>query len=57
MKYWLARNRPIAELELELKAGRPAAVLAIGAALAQEFPLLVEPRSKFAGIRVGWVGQ
>lgn len=41
------REESFAEIELELKEGRPAAVLALGAALAQALPLAVEPRSKY----------
>ncbi|MEW5790247.1 MAG: CHAD domain-containing protein [Pseudomonadota bacterium] len=37
----------ILELELELKAGEPGALLRLGARLARDFPLLPEPRSKF----------
>jgi len=39
---------PIAEVELELKAGDPAAIIALGAELAQVLPLAVEPRSKYS---------
>ncbi|MBP2653430.1 MAG: domain containing protein [Firmicutes bacterium] len=37
----------ISEVELELKAGKSAAVLALGAELASSVPMTVEPRSKF----------
>lgn len=40
-------SEPILEIELELKAGRPAALCELGAALAREFPLVPESRSKF----------
>jgi len=38
---------PILEVELELKAGLPAALLNVGAQLAHAFPLLPETRSKY----------
>ncbi len=41
------REEAIAEVELELKEGSPAAVLALGASLVREVPLALEPRSKF----------
>lgn len=41
------REETFAEVELELKEGTAAAVLALGAALARELPLAVEPRSKY----------
>lgn len=41
------RREPILEVELELKAGKPTALLAIGAALARQFPCLLENRSKY----------
>jgi len=41
------RQEPIAEVELELLAGNPAAVLHLGAELARTVPLIVEPRSKY----------
>lgn len=41
------RQEPIAEVELELKSGSSAAVLALGAELARSVPLTVEPRSKY----------
>ena len=41
------REEAIAEVELELKEGSPAAVLALGAALVRQVPLAVEPRSKY----------
>lgn len=40
------KQQPILELELELKAGQPQSLLWLGAALAQEFPLLPEQNSK-----------
>lgn len=40
-------SEPILELELELKAGEPRALLRLGASLAREIPLLPEPKSKF----------
>lgn len=40
-------REPILEVELELKSGRPAALLALGAALSRQFPLLLENRSKY----------
>ena len=40
-------SEPIQELEIELKAGEPRALLRLGAALAREIPLLPEPKSKF----------
>jgi len=40
------REEAIAEVELELKEGSPAAVLALGAELVRQLPLAVEPRSK-----------
>lgn len=41
------RREPILEVELELKQGRPAALLRLGAELSRRFPLLPEPKSKF----------
>lgn len=41
------QKAPILELELELKAGHPSAVLQLGAAIAKELPLLPERRSKY----------
>ncbi len=41
------REEPIAEVELELKEGSAAAVLALGAELVRQVPLAVETRSKF----------
>jgi inorganic triphosphatase YgiF len=41
------REEAIAEVELELKAGSAADVLALGAELVRQVPLAVEPRSKF----------
>jgi triphosphatase len=41
------REEAIAEVELELKDGSAAAVLALGAELARQLPLAVEPRSKY----------
>ncbi|MDT8902490.1 CHAD domain-containing protein [Anaeroselena agilis] len=41
------REEAIAEVELELKEGSAAAVLALGAELARQLPLAVEPRSKY----------
>jgi len=41
------QSEPIGEVELELKAGHPSAVLALGSELAKAFPLRVEPRSKY----------
>ncbi|CUH95412.1 hypothetical protein P22_1483 [Propionispora sp. 2/2-37] len=41
------KKEPILELELELKSGHPAAVLQMGAELIRQFPLIVEPRSKY----------
>jgi triphosphatase len=41
------QRAPILELELELKAGNPFALLHIGAALARSFPVLLEWRSKY----------
>ncbi|MDR7866995.1 MAG: CHAD domain-containing protein [Sporomusaceae bacterium] len=41
------REEAIAEVELELKDGAAAAVLALGAELARQLPLAVEPRSKY----------
>lgn len=41
------RREPILEVELELKAGRPAALLTVGAALSRQFPCLLENRSKY----------
>jgi inorganic triphosphatase YgiF len=47
------RQDPIAEVELELKQGNPAAVLALGTELAKTVPLVVEPRSKyFRGLKL-----
>lgn len=42
------RREAIAEIELELKTGSPAAVLAVGAELAAALPVMVETRSKYA---------
>jgi len=42
-----ARNSPILEVELELKSGKPSALLQLGGALAKEYPLLPESDSKF----------
>ena len=42
-----AKCSPILEIELELKSGKPSALLALGAALAKEYPLLPETDSKF----------
>ncbi|MDR3561615.1 MAG: CYTH and CHAD domain-containing protein [Negativicutes bacterium] len=41
------RQEAFAEIELELKTGNPASLLAIGTELSRLFPLTVEPRSKF----------
>jgi triphosphatase len=41
------KTAPILELELELKTGQAGALFMLGAALAREFPLLPEPKSKF----------
>ncbi len=41
------QSEPIHEVELELKDGHSSAVLALGAELAETFPLRVEPRSKY----------
>lgn len=41
------KHEPIMELELEIKAGSTTALLELGAALAQQYPLLLEPRSKY----------
>ncbi|MDR3593067.1 MAG: CHAD domain-containing protein [Negativicutes bacterium] len=41
------RDEPIAEVELELLAGNPTAVLQLGAELSRTVPLVVEPRSKY----------
>jgi len=41
------QTEPICEVELELKAGHPSAVLTLGSELAKAFPLRVEPRSKY----------
>ncbi len=41
------RQELIAEIELELLTGNPAAVLRLGAELARTVPLAVEPRSKY----------
>ena len=41
------QTEPICEVELELKAGNPSAVLTLGAELAKTFPLRVETRSKY----------
>jgi triphosphatase len=41
------KTDPILEIELELKTGQAGALFILGAALAQEFPLLPEPKSKF----------
>jgi inorganic triphosphatase YgiF len=40
-------NQPIRELELELKKGKPAALLKLGMTLAREFPMLPGNASKF----------
>lgn len=42
------RREAIAEIELELKSGNPAAVLALGGELAAGLPLAIETRSKYA---------
>jgi len=42
-----AKQAPILEVELELKSGKPSALLQLGAALAREYPLLPESDSKF----------
>nr|WP_092070047.1 CYTH domain-containing protein [Dendrosporobacter quercicolus]NSL48105.1 CYTH domain-containing protein [Dendrosporobacter quercicolus DSM 1736]SDM05508.1 CYTH domain-containing protein [Dendrosporobacter quercicolus] len=42
------QRSPILEIELELKAGTPTVLLLTGAKLAEQFSLLLEPRSKFA---------
>lgn len=42
------KRSPILEIELELKSGVPSALLLIGAKLAGQFFMLLEPRSKFA---------
>lgn len=41
------KQEPILELELELKSGQPAVILQVGAELIRQFPLIVEPRSKY----------
>lgn len=41
------KTAPILELELELKHGQPAALLRLAALLAKDYPLLLEPRSKY----------
>ena len=38
---------PILELELELKQGKPQSLLKLGSRLAEQYPLLLEERSKF----------
>lgn len=40
-------TEPLHELELELKAGQPAALLRLGAAIARDIPLVPEPKSKY----------
>lgn len=48
----------IMELELELKAGCTAALLELGAALAEQYPLLLEPRSKYyRGLLIAGLAQ
>ncbi|EGO64892.1 CYTH and CHAD domain-containing protein [Acetonema longum] len=42
-----ADSEPILEIELELKQGATAAVLSLGAELAEILPLTVEPKSKY----------
>lgn len=42
------KKSPILEIELELKQGRPAVLLRLGANLARRFTVVVEERSKFA---------
>ncbi|MDR3287861.1 MAG: CYTH domain-containing protein [Peptococcaceae bacterium] len=42
------RREPIQEIELELKKGKPVAVIALGAELAACYPLLPERKTKFA---------
>ncbi|MDD4600176.1 MAG: CYTH domain-containing protein, partial [Negativicutes bacterium] len=41
------QREPIMELELEIKEGNAAALLDLGATLAERYPLLLEPRSKY----------
>ena len=41
-----ALRRPVYPVEVELKAGQDAAAAAFAAALAEEFALTAEPRSK-----------
>jgi inorganic triphosphatase YgiF len=41
------QREPILELELEIKDGTAAALLDLGATLAEQYPLLLEPRSKY----------
>ncbi len=41
------QTAPILEIELELKTGEASALFVLGAALAKEFPLLPESKSKF----------
>ena len=42
-----SKKAPILEVELELKSGKPAALLQLGAQLAREYPFIPEPDSKF----------
>lgn len=42
-----SKSIPILEVELELKEGKPAALVQLGAALSREYPLLPEQDSKF----------
>jgi len=42
-----SKNTPILEVELELKSGKTAALLELGAALSREYPLVPESDSKF----------
>jgi len=41
------KTTPILEIELELKAGQPAMLFVLGAALSKEYPVIPEPKSKF----------
>jgi triphosphatase len=41
------KTAPILEIELELKTGQAGSLFMLGAALAREYPLLPEPKSKF----------
>lgn len=51
-------HEPIMELELELKAGSTAALLDLGATLAEQYPLLLEPRSKYyRGLLIAQLAQ